>query len=241
MGTGTLNEVSCLWTKLFSTFMKRAAKTGEGKFIFTGPLVFKLFLVVKEAMKASREKSSVQQDAPPQARPSSQSPTLTDQFYVSGRSESSASGVSLGRLSIVSAPEMVPRRPPTVTRGLSSVSSPASPETVVRRQAPCAATRGSPSQSKGTLTASMGDYMQLRFRTENPASEYVELCRDHYATPPCSTPMHRPSAPPRDDSLTPEDTDGYILPHQFYTALPPCIYEEDHNTASLSLDSDDST
>lgn len=204
--------------------------------MFAGPLVFRLFLSVKEAMKASKQQRT-QNDAPPPTHPSSHSPTLTDQFYgsISGRSESSISGISLGRLSIVSAPEMVPRRPVTTSsRGLASVSSPPSPETAMRRLT----TRTSPSHSRNTLNSSQaykettGDYTPLRFVVESPASEYVEICRGPTEPPPRS-----------ERSVTPQSADGdYIYPQMFCTAtMPLSISEEECSAMSAPADSDDSS
>ena len=195
-------------------------------------------------MKASREPHP-QDTTPPTTRPPSHSPTPTDQFYGS-ISDSSVSGMSLGRLSIVSAPEIVHRRPASSSsRGHASVSSPPSPDTVQRRQS-LAATRNSPSQSKSSLHplpqahreiagGGGGEYMQLRYLTENPMSEYVEICRDPAATP---------TVCPREGSVTPENADEgeYIHPQEYrvHSALPLRIDEEECNTTSMSLDSDDS-
>ena len=199
----------------------------------------------RELRDCLADASASKKETPPQTRPPSQSSTHTDQFYgsVSGRSECSVGGASLGRLSIVSAPEMVRQKHSTFTRSPSSVSSPPSPEATMRRVQSLNVTRGSPSQPRGMLAApplppkeSAGEYMPLRYHLrENPVSDYVELCRDPLPTPPLPC--------PRDHSVTPEEEteDGeYIHPHQFYV-LPARIDEEDHSTATLSLDSDDST
>ena len=215
----------------------RRTTTGEGIFMFSGQLVFRLFLAVKEAMKASREPHP-QRDTPPHTRPPSQhSPTPTEQLYGS-ISDSSVAGISLGCLSIVSAPETVRRRPTTSSKGPASTST-SSLETTPRRQ-PLTAGRN-PSQSKTALNpplpqAHAGDYMQLCYlATENPASEYVEICRDPAATP---------TVWPQEGSAIHENTDEgeYIHPHGFFAnSVHPLRIEEESITTSMSLDSDDSS
>ncbi|KAL5466850.1 hypothetical protein EMCRGX_G031001 [Ephydatia muelleri] len=194
----------------------RRSKTGEGKFMFTGQLVFRLFLTVKGTMKASREPHP-QNTTPPTTRPPSHSPTPTDQFYGS-ISDSSVSGMSLGRLSIVHSPEEA------VARGNKELPL------AIKELAP-----PPPTSAPGDRWGRRGEYMQLRYLTENPMSEYVEICRDPTATP---------TVCPREGSVTPENADEgeYIHPQEYrvHSALPLRIDEEECNTTSMSLDSDDS-
>eukprot|EP00731_Ephydatia_muelleri_P026913 Em0018g1013a len=218
-------------------------QTSDQLEIEVGTLVFRLFLTVKGTMKASREphpqNTNSSTTRPPSPFPYAHGPVLRlhirffcerDELGTPEHCVCPGDCPPQTRLLLLQGPRLCVQSPfpETQSRGGSALGNKELPLAIKELAPP------PPTSAPGDRWGGGGEYMQLRYLTENPMSEYVEICRDPTATP---------TVCPREGSVTPENADEgeYIHPQEYrvHSALPLRIDEEECNTTSMSLDSDD--